>query len=418
MSWPAMTDRGRSSALEIQRIGSIARRALRDGATGQVRAVFERSFYAAIARQWLCFGPPSLGAGPLNAECAPFNESAGASGLSSSVANLSRHDGDKPTAHRLSSLHRLATPLSSCPGLTRASIGRTNLHGVRGDASWIAGSSPAMTRRGDASAEKAASPEQFEPASALPALTGQPWIQVPTVGDPVRVIGDQVQIGQGLRLCFARAEEWKPPTPDAWNVAMLSAGIDALDRLTQSMVPSDGLAVLGLRGTAHRDRLSPVANAAEAPARYLGEVVRKAVASGGEARPISAPMLMPLLGLGPGLTPSGDDLLGGAMVALHLLGLDRLRDAIWTVLKPSAAEATNDISLAHLAAAAEGCGSAALHQALDSILHGRTDALGADIAAIDAIGHTSGWDALAGALIVLRAWLDTALSGSETAATA
>ena len=206
--------------------------------------------------------------------------------------------------------------------------------------------------------------------------------------------------------------------PDAWNAATLSTGIDMLDRLIEPMIPSDGLAVLGLRGTAHRDRLSPVANAAESPARYLGEVVRTAGVSDGKVRPISAPVLTPLLGLGPGLTPSGDDLLGGAMVVLHLLGLSKLRDTMWTVLKPFAAAATNDISLAHLAAASEGCGSAALHEALNSLLSGRSHSLRTNLAAINAIGHTSGWDALAGALLALRAWLDATQGGSAATAAA
>ena len=41
-----------------------------------------------------------------------------------------------------------------------------------------------------------------------------------------------------------------------------------------------------------------------------------------------------LIGLGPGLTPSGDDYLGGVLVALRALGRDAQADALWRWLEP------------------------------------------------------------------------------------
>ena len=110
-----------------------------------------------------------------------------------------------------------------------------------------------------------------------------------------------------------------------------------------------------------------------------------------------------LIGLGPGLTPSGDDLLGGALVALHLLGRIDLRDALWQKVREPALADANAISRAHLTAAAQGLGGAALHAVLNDVLTGTTAALPRRLAAVEAIGHTSGWDALAGAVLVLRA---------------
>jgi len=141
--------------------------------------------------------------------------------------------------------------------------------------------------------------------------------------------------------------------------------------------------------------------AAEAPICYLQELVRAAFSRVTPA--VDAARLVPLLGLGPGLTPSGDDVLGGALVALHLLGLDDLRDRIWSVLRPAAWSRTNEISRAHLAAAAAGYGSAALHALLADVITGNATALEAKIATVAATGHSSGWDALAGAMVVLRA---------------
>jgi len=66
---------------------------------------------------------------------------------------------------------------------------------------------------------------------------------------------------------------------------------------------------------------------------------------------------------------------------------------------PLAATATGRISRAHLACAAEGeCGET-VHEAILALLEGGLP----DLDRIDAIGHTSGWDALAGAVLALRA---------------
>jgi hypothetical protein len=66
--------------------------------------------------------------------------------------------------------------------------------------------------------------------------------------------------------------------------------------------------------------------------------------------------------------------------------------------------ATSPISAAFLRAAAEGLGCEALHEAISAILEGRTEALARHIEALGRIGHTSGWDALAGAVLVLQAF--------------
>lgn len=107
-----------------------------------------------------------------------------------------------------------------------------------------------------------------------------------------------------------------------------------------------------------------------------------------------------LLGLGPGLTPAGDDALGGALIALRGFGREDVADRLAGWLLPSARTATSNISFAHLAAAAEGEGAAALHDTLAS-LAGDDATLAEGVARLDRIGHSSGWDALAGAVAAL-----------------
>ena len=71
-------------------------------------------------------------------------------------------------------------------------------------------------------------------------------------------------------------------------------------------------------------------------------------------------------------------------------------------LEAAAARRSLDLSVAHLSAAAAGRGSAALHAALNALVTGRADDLPAELERIEEIGHTSGWDALAGAVTALR----------------
>lgn len=107
-----------------------------------------------------------------------------------------------------------------------------------------------------------------------------------------------------------------------------------------------------------------------------------------------------LVGMGNGLTPAGDDLIGGALVALRAVG-DKAtagRLAGWALRL--ARTRTNRISLAHLQCAASGQGHEALHFALSAILAGRKN-LGKELASLGRIGHTSGMDALSGALLAL-----------------
>jgi hypothetical protein len=108
-----------------------------------------------------------------------------------------------------------------------------------------------------------------------------------------------------------------------------------------------------------------------------------------------------LLGLGPGLTPSGDDFMGGVLFARRLIG-----SAAWpaaaAALVERARERTNQISLALLSDLADGHGHEPLHALGDALGQGAVGARAFDaIRRLDRLGHTSGWDMLAGLLVGL-----------------
>lgn len=202
------------------------------------------------------------------------------------------------------------------------------------------------------------------------------------------------------------ATEWHPQSVGAWTNTSLARGLATLDALLPPILPTEGLAYL-LRDADSGECTAP---AAVQPAiRNLARILRSS--ERGHVAAIDAQRLRALIGLGPGLTPSGDDYLGGYLIALALTARFTLRDRIWCALEPHLGQLTNDISRAHLGAAAEGFGNAALHQLLSAILVGADDQIRASFSQAIEIGHTSGWDALAGAVAALRT-----LDGSPNAA--
>lgn len=103
-----------------------------------------------------------------------------------------------------------------------------------------------------------------------------------------------------------------------------------------------------------------------------------------------------LAGLGPGLTPSGDDVLMGLMHAYFVRfpeGVARERSA---VIARIAVPRTTSLSGAWLYAAAEGEAGVLWHRLVDAAAAGNDPELRAAVRAILAVGHTSGADALSG----------------------
>lgn len=299
-----MLERAPRQSLRVSQIGCIAARALRDGAAGEVRSIFERSLYLTVDQQWICVGPAGLGMGPLNALCESW-------------------DANNPSTK------------------------------------WIG------------------------------------------VGDRVAIHERTALVGHALAIEFAGAAEWSPEGPGSWTAASVVSGLSALAAALPDVLPAEGLALL-LRPQSPAFP-PPVVATAQPAASYLADLVRVTVPQQ-TFRQIDPSLLAPLLGLGPGLTPSGDDFVGGGLIALDILGLTESRDQIWSAIAPLARTSTNDVSYAHLSAAADGQGSAAVHALLNDVMTGQNGQMAERIASVAAIGHTSGWDASAGAVTVLRAY--------------
>lgn len=108
-----------------------------------------------------------------------------------------------------------------------------------------------------------------------------------------------------------------------------------------------------------------------------------------------------LLGLGSGLTPSGDDFLGGFFFAwshMHASHPDIIPPLVLEDFLARARRGTHAISYTILSDLAQGHGPGRLHTWLAAVLRAEPASLLIDHAArLAALGHTSGWDILAGA---------------------
>jgi hypothetical protein len=97
----------------------------------------------------------------------------------------------------------------------------------------------------------------------------------------------------------------------------------------------------------------------------------------------------PLLGLGPGLTPAGDDLLAGLLVGLA--GRPELRDPLAAAVARLAPQRTTWLSAELLRLAADGLAAPAVVAVADALAgHGPEDALARALPSLLAVGHTSG----------------------------
>jgi uncharacterized protein DUF2877 len=225
------------------------------------------------------------------------------------------------------------------------------------------------------------------------------------VCDPVRTDRHVLQVGLTLTVFLAGAEVWNPRPIGEWDRHRLGVGLAALDgALPKALVKQaleQGLAPLLCASRECLDDEPPVLRAARLAARTLGYGVAKGMA--GRPHAVDTARIASLIGLGPGLTPSGDDFLGGALIALSLLRENALRLSLWQTVQPLLPALSNDISAAHLAAAASGLGNGTLHDLLGAVITGRVDLVPIHVRAVPSIGHTSGLDAMAGAVTVLRA---------------
>ncbi len=185
-------------------------------------------------------------------------------------------------------------------------------------------------------------------------------------------VGDQVRVGEGRvelpGVTVEAVRAWRPP------------------RVVPARPSPAGTGLTDLLATA-------------APSPHL---VRRAgdVAAAVLAGRADGATWAPLVGAGPGLTPSGDDALCGALLVLHAWG----RGVEAAALAP-AYPRTTALSAALVGAARQGYALPQAVTLVDAVLAGNVPAAQHHLPAVLAIGHSSGRDLVAGLLGAVQALL-------------
>lgn len=189
-------------------------------------------------------------------------------------------------------------------------------------------------------------------------------------GSPVEVAHGLIEM-HGLRVELADAEPWVGRLPQPAQLR------DAGPTLIVALEPH--VRASALTSPPFANRLSRLAEAAE-------QLDLDAVAGA-------------LLGLGPGLTPAGDDALAGFLVTSVAMG--RLPASSWQVRRDDR-HLTNPISLAYIHRAAEGQAIAPVHDVLTAATTGDARICEAACRELTRVGGTSGADIALGLLLALR----------------
>jgi len=234
------------------------------------------------------------------------------------------------------------------------------------------------------------------------------------------VVGDLVWLGGPDAMLHPRAALLQtPPTPRAYpEGAVIRLPPAPLQVWQPAPLPHDAAAVAVLkRGAARLASMAPAlgeptgfgARLVGAPLAFpLSEAAARAdalaAACASDDAERAGEAAGALLGCGPGLTPSGDDYVGGAFFARAVLtalgGGDAVEAAAWAravvVVRDAAARSTHPISAALLGDLLAGHGWSCLHDLASSLARGEDTRANDAARRLTRLGHSSGWDLLAG----------------------
>jgi hypothetical protein len=186
------------------------------------------------------------------------------------------------------------------------------------------------------------------------------------------------------------AAPWRPALP-ALDAPAAQRVRECWRRVTHDLTPLGEPGGFGAL-LAGRPLGFPLQGARDAAAAFAAACARDDTAAAAGAAPA-------LLGLGGGLTPSGDDYVGGALFARAWL-TDAGRAPGWertaAAVVAAAAARTHPISVALLGDLAAGLGWAPLHDLAAALAADAPAAARNAAHRLTRLGHTSGWDLLAG----------------------
>jgi hypothetical protein len=185
-----------------------------------------------------------------------------------------------------------------------------------------------------------------------------------------------------------------------WRPSQLASGIErsvlhaACRRLGEEL--SGGGEAMGFGALLVGQSLDTSLERAVRPARALAR------ACGADDPAAAVAAAEELIGLGPGLTPAGDDFVGGAFFARAILAPAATAVTGWTQasarLRAVAATRTHPVSAVLLSDLLAGEGHEPLHDLAKALADGALPMALAAARRLVSIGHSSGWDLLTGFL--------------------
>jgi uncharacterized protein DUF2877 len=242
-------------------------------------------------------------------------------------------------------------------------------------------------------------------AGLAPVLTALPR----TEEIPAWATGEGLGLGGTVWIAWAGARRWAPAVPRVTGTPV------ACQPAAQALIPT----LAAQAGDKGRGRLAadlPALLAGGAPSAAIqGDPVLRGIAAGLQAlhaawraadADAASAALVGLLGLGPGLTPSGDDVVCGILSGLvWQTGADSpqgpLVAALAQAVNAAAGTRTNRISTALLRHAATGLLYAPAMDLGAALLAGSPAAVADPVRRLLAIGHTSGGDLAVGVLFAV-----------------
>ena len=244
----------------------------------------------------------------------------------------------------------------------------------------------------------------------LNVLLSQPvdagWTSLATTGDPVVIAESGVRLPR-CTFVTTGARIWEPPAwPGAASDEGVSKAFHATTTAARMRAPIEGLSRFIILPEVASDTNN--GSTLWRLARPRIETLKTwLIASFDSPSPPPFPdAALGLLGLGPGLTPSGDDVLCGAFIALHAIGKHRVAFSIAAAVLPASTSSTSRLSRCFVESAADGETSAALHGFMSATVEGDLNRLEMSLLRLANVGHTSGWDAIAGVVLVISAYAD------------
>ncbi len=232
------------------------------------------------------------------------------------------------------------------------------------------------------------SSDELDDAPRTVRIAAADWARIDWhLDDPIRFGPALTHEYDGTTVVLAGAARWQPSPADPTALAVLAPGDlrAAAATIERHLLPPADLSPFDVLSAEELARRTTV----------LADAVR-----GGDPDAVAAAAAR-LVGLGSGLTPSGDDVLTGLAVLAAAGGmlLERVRPALAKAVLGGAPleERTTAVSAATLTEALAGRGRQRIHVLVSALsAAGTTPALVDAVLRVRAVGHTSGADILTG----------------------